>query len=150
MRFFNIDSLLMQNLSLPFDLMVLNVLTIVCSLPIITMGASTSALYDSVWKLKQNQGTLIRNYFQAFRKNFIQATFLFFLLLFSLRKRGLSLFAILHSLIFYKTISYSDFKLFMAFPYLFERRVSGHVRNLFICFKFFIYFCDVTSIAVRK
>lgn len=81
MRLFDRNSPLLQYLSLLCDLMVLNVLTILCSLPIITIGAATSALYDSVWRLKQGQGTLFRNYFHAFRKNFVQATCLFLPLL---------------------------------------------------------------------
>lgn len=59
MRIFHIDSPLMQKLSLLFDLMVLNLLTILCSLPIVTAGAAVSALYDAIWRLRQNQGTLL-------------------------------------------------------------------------------------------
>jgi len=76
MRIFHIDSPLTQKLSLLFDLMVLNLLTILCSLPIVTAGAAVSALYDAIWRLRQNQGTLLRNYFRAFRDSGKQATFL--------------------------------------------------------------------------
>lgn len=77
MRIFHPDSFLMQKLSLLFDIMVLNVLTSLCSVPIITMGAAVTALYDSVWRLKHQRGSLLRDYFRAFRSNFGKATLLF-------------------------------------------------------------------------
>lgn len=81
MGIFNLNSPFMQKLALLFDLMVLNLLTILCSLPIVTMGAAISALYDTVWRLRHHQGTLLRNYFGAFRSNFKQATLLYLPLL---------------------------------------------------------------------
>ena len=81
MRIFSLNSPLMQKLSLLYDLIILNLLTIFCSLPVVTMGAAISALYDGVWRLRNHEGTLLRNYFQAFRSNFKQATLLFLPLL---------------------------------------------------------------------
>lgn len=81
MGIFNLNSPFMQKLALLFDLMVLNLLTILCSLPIVTMGAAISALHDAAWRLRQHQGTLLRNYFTAFRRNFRQATIMFIPLL---------------------------------------------------------------------
>lgn len=77
MGIFNLNSPFMQKMSLLFDLMVLNVLTVLLSIPIITIGAASAALYDSVWRLRQHQGSLLRNYFRAFRSNFKQSTLLF-------------------------------------------------------------------------
>lgn len=81
MRIFRPDSVLMQKLSLLFDIMVLNVLTILCSAPVFTMGAAVTALYDGVWRLKNQRGSLLRDYFRAFRSNFGKATLLFLPLL---------------------------------------------------------------------
>ena len=81
MQIFNINSPLMQKLGLLFDLMVLNVLTILCCLPVISAGAAIAALYDSIWRLRQSQGTLLKNYFRAFFFNFGQATKMFLPLL---------------------------------------------------------------------
>ena len=81
MQIFNINSPLMQKLGLLFDLMVLNVLTILCSLPVITAGAAVAALYDSIWRLRRSEGTLLKNYFRAFFSNFGQATKMFLPLL---------------------------------------------------------------------
>lgn len=81
MRIFHPDSFLMQKLSLLFDIMVLNILTILCSIPIFTMGAAVTALYDGVWRLRHQCGSLVRDYFRAFRSNFGKATLLFLPLL---------------------------------------------------------------------
>ena len=51
MPIFNLESPLMQKLSLLWDLMVLNVLTIIASLPVFTIGAALTALYDVVFRM---------------------------------------------------------------------------------------------------
>ena len=77
------DSPLMQKLALLFDLMILNILTVLLSLPVITAGAAMTALYDAVWRLKHNSGSLLRDYWRSFCGNLKQATGLWiFLLLF--------------------------------------------------------------------
>lgn len=59
------------------NLIVLNILTILCSLPIVTAGASMTALYTMVMRMaRKEEGSLLKGYFQAFRDNFRQATFL--------------------------------------------------------------------------
>ena len=77
MGIFKADSPLMQKLALLFDLMVLNILTVVFSIPIVTIGASTTALYDALWRIKKQKGSPLRDYWRAFRSNFKQATLLF-------------------------------------------------------------------------
>ncbi len=53
----------------------LNVLWIVCSIPIFTIGASTTALYSVMMKqIKKEEGKIVRSYFSAFKSNFKQAT----------------------------------------------------------------------------
>ncbi|MCD7859741.1 MAG: YesL family protein [Firmicutes bacterium] len=64
----------MQLLSKVFDLILLNLLTIVCSLPIITIGASLSGLCYSVNHMIEGEGYPLRDYFKAFASNFRQAT----------------------------------------------------------------------------
>ena len=77
MGIFKADSPLMQKLALLFDLMVLNILTVILSIPIVTIGASTTALYDAVWRVKKHEGSPLRDYWRAFCSNFKQATLLF-------------------------------------------------------------------------
>ncbi len=53
----------------------LNVLWIVCSIPIFTIGASTTALYSVMMKLiKKEEGKIVQSFFTAFKSNFRQAT----------------------------------------------------------------------------
>ena len=57
------------------NLFLLNILWILFSLPIITVGASTAALYTVTLKMCRNKESYIcRSFVQAFRKNFRQGT----------------------------------------------------------------------------
>ena len=65
------------------DMILLNLLWLVSSLPLVTIGASTTALLSvNFSKLKMQEGELIRSYFTAFKKNFRQATGIFLFLVF--------------------------------------------------------------------
>lgn len=69
------DNLLVRALSRLFDLILLNILWVVCSLPVITIGASTTALYAVMLKIVANEeGYIIKDFFRAFRRNFKQST----------------------------------------------------------------------------
>ena len=58
-----------------FDLLLVGILWIICCLPILTIGASTTALYYSVVKsVKKGNGYTFREFFHAFRVNFVPAT----------------------------------------------------------------------------
>ena len=64
-----------------FDFILLNILWVVCSIPIVTMGASTAALYSVMLKITKNQeGYIIKDYFKAFRENFRQGTIVWMIL----------------------------------------------------------------------
>jgi hypothetical protein len=59
------------------DLMVLNILFCVTSIPLITIGASWTALYSVTLKMvRDEEGSVSRSYFRSFRQNFRQATLL--------------------------------------------------------------------------
>lgn len=72
---FDADSPLIKGLSRIFDCLLLAVLTIVCSLPVITIGAAMSALYDIMIKmiLDRDQG-IFKAYFVSFKENFKKGT----------------------------------------------------------------------------
>lgn len=60
-----------------FDVMILGFLWILCSLPLITIGASCTALYYSIVKcIKNNEGYVSKSFFHSFRQNFVPATIL--------------------------------------------------------------------------
>lgn len=69
------------------DLLLLNFLFVLTSLPVLTMGASLTALFSVTLKLVKNEESYVsRDYFRAFKKNFRQATISFwsFLLIIAL------------------------------------------------------------------
>lgn len=60
------------------DLILLNVLWFVCSLPVFTLGASTCALYEVTLRYSLHESpAVIRTFFQSFKKNFQKGTALF-------------------------------------------------------------------------
>lgn len=56
------------------DLLVLNILTILLSLPILTIGAAVTALYDASWRIVEDEGNIYLSFFQSFATNFKKAT----------------------------------------------------------------------------
>ncbi|ADB10759.1 Conserved hypothetical membrane spanning protein [Bifidobacterium dentium Bd1] len=64
----------MRGLSDAVDAMWINILMIVTSIPIITIGAALAAGHDTARKSLAGEGTVTRNYFAAFRSNFIKTT----------------------------------------------------------------------------
>ena len=79
---FGIDSKLYEIVSGIADLIILNVLFVICSLPIVTIGASTTALLGVTKKMADNkEGYIIKTYFKIFRENFKQSTIMWLILL---------------------------------------------------------------------
>ncbi|MCM1190367.1 MAG: DUF624 domain-containing protein [bacterium] len=82
MKFLNLDSPLMQGLGKMADLMWLNVLTLICCLPIVTVGASLTAMNYMALKIARNEECYItRGFFKSFKENFKQATLIWLILL---------------------------------------------------------------------
>lgn len=74
-RLFSIESKFVQFLGTVFNLVVLNFLWILTSLPIITIGASTTAMYAVSFKYADNtDDAVIKPFFKAFAANFKQST----------------------------------------------------------------------------
>ena len=72
---FHPDSRLMRILITACNLVILNLLWILTSLPIVTMGASNSAMYAVIFQLLDDgSDSVILPYFRAFRANFRQST----------------------------------------------------------------------------
>lgn len=68
------DSAYSQIMTKVFDVLWLSVLSILCCIPIITIGASLSSLYYVMLKLVRDEETAVtRNYFKAFKQNFLQS-----------------------------------------------------------------------------
>lgn len=81
-KFFNLDSPIMSGLSKLADLIWLNILAFICSIPIITIGASMTALnYVALKMVRDEEGYVTRAYFKSFRQNFKQATIIWLIML---------------------------------------------------------------------
>ncbi|WP_029199735.1 YesL family protein [Oribacterium sp. NK2B42] len=73
--FFNYDNPIWRFVGRLGDMILLNILWILCSLPIVTIGASTTALYYCTLKIVRNEDDGdIKMFFRSFKLNFKQAT----------------------------------------------------------------------------
>lgn len=83
MGFFSYDSKFGQLLDKFFNSCYLNLLWLVCSLPIVTMGAATTALYYVTLKIARGdeESSVARMFFRSFRENFRQSSVLWLILL---------------------------------------------------------------------
>lgn len=72
-RFFNMDNKFFAFMGRVGDLMILNILWLLCSLPLVTMGASTAALYYATLKMARNEDSYpARMFLHSFRQNLRQ------------------------------------------------------------------------------
>lgn len=68
MRLFNPDGFLWKALDTLADVLFLSLLWVVCSLPIVTIGASTTALYDcAVRCVRYGEGSTYKRFFNTFK-----------------------------------------------------------------------------------
>lgn len=74
-NFFNLENPVIQFLARVGDLMCMNALFLICSIPIFTIGASAAALHKVTQEIAcdEDQG-ILKTFFKAFRSNFKQAT----------------------------------------------------------------------------
>ena len=141
MHFFDPDSTASRFLTRIFDLILLNGLFVITSLPVITIGASLTALYRMTLHLPEGtEGPIVRGYFSAFRRNFKPATLVWLPALAILTFLGADLYIIFHYLdkslrmlqipvwiLLFLTVSV----LIYAFPLLseYENTIRGLFRN---------------------
>lgn len=138
-KLFSYDNPIWRFMGRVADVFLLTVLWAVCCLPVITVGASTSALYYvSLKMVKNNEGYLIKSFFKAFKDNFAQSTVIWIIMLAMGAFLGFDLYY------FYNMKSQAAvavFWLFFVFVILFlfmtvlvfplEARLDTSVKNLF-------------------
>lgn len=82
MRFNWTDNVVMRALGKMGDMICLNVMWVICCIPIITIGASTTALYTVMLRMVKNEeGYIFRGFLKAFKSNFKQSTLIWLILL---------------------------------------------------------------------
>ena len=143
-KIFDIDSPLMQGLSAIGDLLILNILTVICSLPILTIGASMTALYDAMFHMQNGEDHSVKRFFAIFKSNFKQSTVLWFLfcvigaILFSSLLLSLQI-ANMIALVLRIVLCVMAVLYLMAFVWVFPLQakfyntVGNTVKNAFIC-----------------
>ena len=73
-KLFNYDSKFMQMMNKFADLMFLNLITVICCIPIITIGPAITAMHYVLLKMYRNEGGyMVKNYFKSFKENFLQS-----------------------------------------------------------------------------
>lgn len=72
---FNYDNPVWRFIGKFWDVLIVNLLWFICSIPIFTIGASTTAMYYVTLKLaRDDDGYTVRSFFKSFKENFKQAT----------------------------------------------------------------------------
>ena len=137
---FNMDGPVFRFLSRLADLMLLNVIFIICSLPIITIGASVTAMSYVSLKMKDDEGDVVRSFFKSFKQNFKQSTLIWLLMLFLalvlgldtyiLRQLGGSVYSVMQVIVYIGMVLWA-----MIFVYVFPiqarfyNTIRGTLRN---------------------
>lgn len=74
------DNIVIRILERIFDILLLNLLWVICSIPVFTIGASTTALYSVTLKLvAKEEGYIVKSFLKAFKNNFKQSTIIWML-----------------------------------------------------------------------
>lgn len=143
---FKLDSPLMNFLGKVCDLLILNILALICSIPVITAGASITAVYYICYKLiKNEEGYIVRGFFKAFKDNFKQSTLIWllqllimFVLVMDFRiivasglnfPKPLVIAVIACSMIFYLGMLFA-----LPLQARFENKVKNTIKNSFLMF----------------
>ena len=79
---FNYDNPVWRFIGKFWDVLIVNILWGICSVPVFTIGASTTAMYYVTLRLARDEdGYTIRSFFKSFKDNFKQATVIWLIFL---------------------------------------------------------------------
>ena len=144
MKIFDLDSPLMNVLNKMADLTWLNILTLICCIPIVTAGAAFPSMHYVALKIVRNEESYItRSFFKSFKTNFRQATLIWLLILliaavlggdyYIITKSGIQFSSVLVILIMAAAVLVICTALYV-FPVLakFDNTIMGTIRNAFI------------------
>ena len=127
-----------------FDLIALDLLWLVCSVPVVTVGPATSALYSVMLKVARGEpAATFSEFFKAFKKNFRQALWLGLILLagaaiiagdfyygFNAEGPQHKLFLIVSGIAAAVWLTYLSYV--FALQARFENTLRGHIKNAFL------------------
>ena len=98
-KFFAYNSPVMLFFSHISTMIWISILWLVCCIPVVTIGASTTAMYRMMFNLREDKATHTADFFRAFASNFKQGTVIWLLILAS----GLILWLFHTAIGFYQT-----------------------------------------------
>ena len=77
----NINSPFFQFMNTLAEYILLNILWLICCIPIVTIGASTTALYYvTMQTAREEHGYIARSFFRSFKENFKQSTIIWLIM----------------------------------------------------------------------
>ena len=150
-KMFRPDSKVMIFLGNVFDLMVLNFLTLLCCLPVITAGASFTAMHYVLFhKVTHDEVGVVRAFFRSFRENLLQATIIWLIFLAgivaivmninihnvspeSFLGQGISVFLLLPTLVLFMLLMYT-FPILSRFANTIPRTLINAFSASIVCF----------------
>lgn len=150
-----IDSRFMQTMTLITNLVFVNLLWLLCSLPIITAGAATSAMYSVLFAYREKKtDSVFKPFFSAFKRNFRQSTVIWLILLAVTLVLG---YDVLYLIFEIKKFSFLGIPVIIAgllilisgayiFPQIamFQNKLISMVKNSFLLFMLF----PILSVAI--
>jgi len=145
----------MQKMTFVTNLLILNILWVLCSLPVITIGASTTAMYSVAFAYRRKEtDSVIKPFFIAFRKAFAKSTICWVILLLLGIALGYDIILLIYG---------AEMELFLCIPVilvgllvliegaylfpqlaLFDNKIITMVKNSFLLFLLF----PIQSIAI--
>ncbi|MGN0304789.1 MAG: YesL family protein [Lachnospiraceae bacterium] len=143
-NFFDLDNPFIQFLNRLTDVVILNVICLICCIPVVTAGASITALHYVTMKMARNEeGYMLRDFFKSFRQNFRQSTIiwgifllitLFFYVDIRIFNTGAANFPKILKLIIYMLYFFVCLTAMYAFPLLsrFSNTVMNTIKNGFL------------------
>lgn len=79
---FSLDNPIMRFLGKATDCIILSILWLICCIPIVTAGASTTAFYYTITKtIRNDRGYVMREFLHSFKTNFKQSTIMWFVMI---------------------------------------------------------------------
>ena len=141
MALFSPESKLYKGISFVGNMLLLNLFWVLFSLPIITVGASTLALYSTFFKIMEGtEGYLFKDFWKGFKSNWKQGTILWLITLaagygfyldFQILKTDPGIPVIVASIVAFVFICFS---LLYAYPLSarYENKFYMHIKNSFL------------------
>lgn len=158
MSFFSTDGPIYGFMSRLWDMVKLNVCWLLCSLPIVTMGAATTAAFHVTMKMVDDrEGYICKSFFQAFRDNLKQGSIMGCIMLIAVYAVYLDseLWRVYDSPLFFTVFVISAYVVITGFLYAFalqaryQNTVLNTLRNSFrISMRFFIRTVVLVAILV--